>query len=71
MKRYMTLLAGTALAAALALGAQTDTKTPADNSSKPAATVKKHKKHVKKSTAPASTTNPAPANSTSSAPAKN
>jgi hypothetical protein len=70
MKRYMTLLAGTALAAALALGAQA-TNPPADNSSKPAATVKKHKKHVKKSTAPASTTNPAPASSSSSAPAKN
>jgi hypothetical protein len=69
MKRFTTLMLGTALAAALALGAQTDNKPAADNSTKPAPVVKKHKKHSKKNTAAPATTS-APASSTSSAPAK-
>ena len=69
MKRYTTLMLGTALAAALSFGAQTPSNSTPDSTSKPAPVVKKHKKHVKKNAAANSTTN-APASSTSNAPAK-
>ena len=62
MKRFTTLMLGTALAAALSFGAQTPA--PADGqSSTPAPAAKKHaKKHAKKSTGtPATPNSPAPA----------
>jgi hypothetical protein len=69
MKRFTTLMLGTALVAALSFGAQTPSNPTTDNSTK-TPVVKKHKKHVKKNAAASSTTNAAPASSTSSAPAK-
>ena len=69
MKRFTTLMLGTALVAALSFGAQTPSTPTTDNGTK-APVVKKHKKHVKKNAAASSTTNAAPASSTSSAPAK-
>jgi hypothetical protein len=63
MKRFTTLMLGTALAAALSLAAQTPSTSAPASPSTP--TVKKHKKHVKKNT-----TAPAASDSTSSAPAK-
>jgi hypothetical protein len=68
MKRFTTLMLGTALAAALSLAAQTPT-TPSAPASPSTTKVKKHKKHVKKNTA-APATSDAPASSTPSAPAK-
>jgi hypothetical protein len=64
MKRFTTLMLGTALAAALSFGAQTPSNPAPDASPKSAPVVKKHKKHVKKNAVVA------PASSTSSAPAK-
>jgi hypothetical protein len=69
MKRFTTLMLGTALVAALSFGAQTPSNPAPDAGSKSTPVVKKHKKHVKKNAAAPSTTNAAPA-STSSAPAK-
>ena len=69
MKRFTTLMLGTALVAALSFGAQKPSDPAPDATMKTAPVVKKHKKHVKKNAAAASTmTNTAPA--TSSAPAK-
>jgi len=70
MKRFTTLMLGTALVAALSFGAQTPSTPTTDNSTKTAPVVKRHKKHLKKNAAATSTTNAAPATSTSSAPAK-
>ena len=64
MKRFTTLMLGTALVAALSLAAQTPSTSAPASPSTP--TVKKHKKHAKKN---AAATTPAPASSTSSAPA--
>ena len=61
MKRFSTLMLGTALAAALSFGAQTPSNPAPDASSKTAPVVKKHKKHLKKNAVAASTTNVAPA----------
>ena len=65
MKRFTTLMLGTALAAALSLAAQTPSTSAPASPSTP--TVKKHKKHSKKN---AAATTPAPADSNSSAPVK-
>jgi ABC-type phosphate transport system substrate-binding protein len=65
MKRFTTLMLGTALAAALSLAAQTPSTSAPASPSTPV--VKKHKKHAKKN---AAATTPASADSTSNAPAK-
>ena len=70
MKRFTTLMVGTALAAALSFGAQTPSNPAPDASSKSAPVVKKHKRHVKKNAVAAPATNAAPAASTPSAPVK-
>jgi hypothetical protein len=61
MKRFTTLMLGTALAAALSLAAQTPSTSAPASPSTPM--VKKHKKHVKKNVA-------APVSSTVNAPVK-
>jgi len=68
MKRFTTLLAGSALAAALSFGAQTPAA-PATDSSVPATTKKHVKKHKKAKKDAAATTSSTPS-ATPSAPAK-